>query len=269
VDVREQRPSLNKWHVVGVAAVPLVMGTLLLVAGVLAPATIETPSMVELVRSLIHEASEGQLVSAIQNTLTRVVASTSLATAIGMLVGFLFARNEGTWAMAEPTIDFARSIPMTFVAVVLALIVGSTAASVLIVGATVPCALIVTLNVRAGIKSQVPERMRAFELLRGRRSRAYAFWRVTVPEILPHLVTALRLALSYAVVVITVLEYMKMGPQGEAPGVGSLVADAFNSSDPARLYALTASIGAIGLILNKGLTLVESRIWRWTGTVSP
>lgn len=195
-------------------------------------------------------------------TLERVVLSTGFSLLFGILFGVILGRVPLVWPMVQPTIDFFRSIPVTFFLPVAGLLAGSTNAHLPWVLAAVPCSLIMLLAVRQGVARMSRERIHAFQLLAGDQSAIKLFRYLLLPEMIPDVVAGLRLACSYSIVIVSVLEYMQIG--SAEPGFGLLIdhVSQVTTSDP-KLFAGILAFGFVGYGLNGALEGAERRLTAW------
>ena len=167
--------------------------------------------------------------------------------------------------MSQPTIDFFRSIPVTFLIPAFALLIGVTSSNIIWLLATYPCMLIIVFNVRVGLSKLESERILSYRIISGSSNPIKKFFKVTLFEILPSISTGFRIALSYCIVIVTVLEYMKLGNRA---GIGGLINDELGNLNYTRVYALIFLIGFIGFLLNKIVEILDFIFLRWSKTNS-
>lgn len=229
--------------------------------------SIQIPSPLEIVWAFpsLSIASLPPLSSAWQAmgvTLTRVGLSVVYSLAVGVLFGLVLGKLRAVWLIVQPTVDFFRSIPITFFLPAATLLAGSTKAYLPWVLATIPCALIMLLQIRQGVERISPERVHAFELLSGSRSATKLFWHLTLREVIPEIVGGLRLATSYAIVLVSVLEYMSIG--SERPGFGLMILRLSDrQGDAPALFAGIVAFGLLGFSLNWLLEALATRLTAW------
>ncbi len=199
---------------------------------------------------------------ALKNTVLRVARTTVVALAVGILVGLALAYQKGLWVMMQPALDFYRSIPVTFFLPGATLLFGSTYSEAPWILAAVPCSFIMILHVRTGAASLAEARVFSFEVLAGSRNPIRTFFRLRVPMMMPEIVTGLRVTVSYAIVIVSVLEYMNVG--SDTIGFGLILSnvDAAKPNDPAA-YAAVISFGVLGVVLNYFLEAAERAVAHW------
>lgn len=187
-----------------------------------------------------------------------------LSVSFGVVLGFILGYSISSWRLSQPTIDFFRSIPVTFLIPSATLLVGVTSPNIVWMLATYPCVLIMVLNVRAGLSKQETERMFSFSIISGSLNPIKRFFKVTLREILPDISTGFRISLSYCIVIVTVLEYASLGNNGSNPGIGKLVSEEAEKLNYPMVYALIFLIGFIGFALNKIIEIFDYFFLHWS-----
>lgn len=185
-----------------------------------------------------------------------VIISTLISIFTGVFLSLVLTANKNLWKIFEPTVDLFRSIPVTFFIPAFALILGVSSPNIIWILTIIPCSLIIVINVTAGITQQNKARLHHFYLLSRNKNRFYSFFKITVFEVLPFLVSGIKIILSYSIVVVTVLEYMKMGSQ---IGLGNLVSDKMDLYDYKRVYSIILIVGLIGYIVNKSVNVIFNK----------
>jgi ABC-type nitrate/sulfonate/bicarbonate transport system permease component len=244
----------------GFILLPIILILLCTLANIFAPATLQFPKPLGIFQDLLQSFTEQNVLSALGNTLFALFKAMCLSLFFGVLIGLFLGLNKNIWNLSQPTIDFFRSIPVTFLIPAVALLIGVTSANIVWILATYPCLLIMIFNVRAGISKQEPERVHSFYIISGSPNIFQRFFKVTFYEILPDIFSGFRIALSYCIVIITVLEYMRLGNK---TGIGGLNNDELQNLNYVRVYALTFIIGILGFVLNKAIEIVQQKFAHW------
>jgi sulfonate transport system permease protein len=227
----------------------------------------EFPSPSDILRAFPHlgELNFQQQIfagAALWTTLGRVLLATLISAVCGGLFALLLSWRHWLWGTSQATIDLLRSIPVTFFVPVLVLAVGNSLACLPWLLAAIPCSLIMLLQVRQGIVGIDRARIHTFHVLAGSTGVVARLRYVIIPEIAPEFIAGMRLACSYAIVVVSVLEYFYVG--SEKAGFGLLVAQvAQNKPNDPKMFAGILVFGLIGLALNKTLELMETHVTRW------
>jgi len=81
-----------------------------------------------------------------------------------------------------------------------------------------------------------------------------SFFNVTVFEVFPFFISGFKIALSYSIVVVTVLEYMQMGND---VGLGRMVYNEMEQLNYSRVYSIIILVGLIGYALNLVLNKIN------------
>jgi ABC-type nitrate/sulfonate/bicarbonate transport system permease component len=83
---------------------------------------------------------------------------------------------------------------------------------------------------------------------------------VTFFEVLPYFIAGFKISLSYAIVIVTVLEYMQMGNE---TGLGTLVYNEMEQLNYKRVYSIIIIVGLIGYILNQLIGRISQKYGRF------
>jgi ABC-type nitrate/sulfonate/bicarbonate transport system permease component len=83
-------------------------------------------------------------------------------------------------------------------------------------------------------------------------------WKIGLPNALPDALAGMRVSLTVALILAIVGEML-----ASQPGLGQAILLAARSFRSADLFAGVALLGAIGLLSNSALNLVERRALRW------
>ncbi|MGH8523345.1 MAG: ABC transporter permease, partial [Gammaproteobacteria bacterium] len=208
------------------------------------------PSLPSVLKQTYSEALSTETWLALGHTGMRVGLAFGSAVLLGVGIGLLIGDGRA-WQLSQPTVDFFRSIPVTFLIPLVAMAWSPLSEGVVWLLTMYPSALIMILGVYQGFQSLDRERMQAFVVLCGKWSRYRQFVNVTRYELLPQLFTSARLALSYSIVIATVLEYMNIGDQESRRGIGALIQQEFSVFNAGRVVALVLIVGIVGQALNK------------------
>ncbi|MDP1764106.1 MAG: hypothetical protein Q8L07_09495 [Sediminibacterium sp.] len=253
----------NLIFVLGFLVLPAFLIFLCIVVNLFAPVSLNFPKPQLIFSDLAKSLTEQKVLLALTNTFKNVFTALILSFLSGIFAGILLGHSRKVWNLSQPTIDFFRSIPVTFLIPVTALLIGVTSSNIVWILAAYPCMLIMILNVRAGLSKQETERVLAYSIISGSTNPVKKFFRVTLFEILPDVSTGFRIALSYCIVIVTVLEYMNIGNNGSNPGIGKLISEEAELLHYPRVYALIFLIGFIGFLLNKAVELFDYFFLHW------
>ncbi len=238
--------------------------------GYLSPSQIRPPTPTQIAHTFVTAFSHpvpvsGQIVylqDLMLVSLGRVILSLLCSIAFGVCIGFLLTSHRLLWAASQPTVDFLRSLPVTLLAPAAAILQGISNPNIPWELAAIPCTLIMVLQVRNGMERIAPERVHAFQSMSAVRHPVQVFVRLIIWEMAPDIMAGVRIAGSYAIVVVSVLEYAGVGSR--SLGFGAFIAEAAgNAAQPPELYAGLLMFGLLGFVMNKFLEALDSRASLW------
>lgn len=252
--------SQKVFTVLGFLLLPAMLISLSKLVNLFAPETLRFPEPIKIYNAIFSVLTEETCLEALTQTFIALSKAMTISLVLGIGIGLFLGLNRKIWSLSQPTIDFFRSIPVTFLIPAAALLIGSTSPKIIWVLATYPCLLIIIFSVRTGIIKQEPERVHSFYIICGSSNLIQRFFKVTIYEILPDIFSGFRIALSYCLVIVTVLEYMRLG---NITGLGGLINDELQNMNYDRVYALTFVIGFLGFILNKTIEYLQQKLLHW------
>jgi NitT/TauT family transport system permease protein len=160
-------------------------------------------------------------------------------------------------AIVSPIMAFVRPIPpIAFIPmVVLYFGLGELGKVVLIIWTAFNYVLVNAHAGAAGVPIAYQRAAQANGL-----TRAQTFFRVVFPAALPQIFTGLKVAMALSWAVVVAAELV-----GAQAGLGYMISDAALTFRISTVFIGIALIGAIGLLLNVILNLLEARIVHWRG----
>jgi NitT/TauT family transport system permease protein len=193
----------------------------------------------------------------IEISLFRTLVGFALGVLIGVPVGLLTGYSRLAGAMISPIMAFIRPIPpIAFIPMsVLYFGLGEVGKVVLIVFVSFNY---VQANAQAGAANFPIAYRRAAESLG--LTKAQTFYRIVLPGALPQIFTGLKVALALSWAVVVAAELV-----GAQTGLGFMISDAALLFRIPVVFIGIALIGAIGLLMNATLNLLEARIVHWKG----
>ena len=254
---RRQIPDIA--YSVGAIVLLLVVWFLVSHSSFIKPGYIPTPeelgkTFVELVR----DGYQGKpLWEHIGISLFRTLTGFLLGVAVGVPIGLLSGYSRRAGAMISPIMAFIRPIPpIAFIPMaVLYFGLGELGKIVLIFFVSFNY---VQANAQAGAANFPIAYRRAAESLG--LTRAQTFTRIVMPGALLQIFTGLKVALALSWAVVVAAELV-----GAQSGLGFMISDAALLFRIPVVYIGVVLIGAIGLLLNFSLNLVEHRVVHWKG----
>ena len=184
-------------------------------------------------------------------SLGRVFYGFLLGTLIAIPMGFLIGSNKILMHLLNPIIQILRPVsPLAWFPIGLATLKASDEATIFVIVIT---SLWPTLiNTAMGVAS-VPQDHKNVATAFG-FSRWKVVTRILLPYSLPYVITGLRLSIGVAWLVIVAAEMLSGGV-----GIGFFVWDSWNALSLEKVLCAILIIGLVGLILDKGFTLLQKR----------
>ena len=237
-------------------AVPLALLTLWEIASrlmIISPRYFPPPTAVG--SSLIHHMATGDLGAETLVTVTRVALAFILAAVPGIVVGLLMGMIRPVREAVEPDIAFLFPVPKIALLPFLLILLGVGEPAFVLTGA-LSAFFQVTISTLAGVQTMDPRLLDV-----GRNYGAHGprlFGKVILPAVLPSVFTGLRLGLGLALVAIVAVEFI-----AAKSGLGHLVYRHWQMLSTKEMYAAFALVGALGLLLTRGLGALQRRLLVW------
>ena len=184
-------------------------------------------------------------------SLVRVAKGYLLALLIGTPVGFMLGLSRRFHEAFDPIIQFLRPIsPLAWLPLGLVIFRKSEPAAVFTIAL---CAMWPTvINTAVGVRSINPDYLNVGRVLK--LSRWKMLVKIIVPASLPYVFTGYRLSLGLAWLVIVAAEMLT-----GTPGVGGFLWQEYNSLVYSHIILSVVTIGAIGFLLDRLMSVVEKR----------
>lgn len=210
------------------------------------------PGPWKVVKGLAELIENGVLIAGIRDSLVRFFVGYVVAIVCGIFLGLVLGYSEKVWAFINPVVQFIRPIsPIAWLPfIVLWFGIGDVPAVVIIFIAGFFPILLSTVTAVQRVDSIYTKVSDNFGLSKAARLR-----KIVVPCIFPQIMTAIHLALGTAWVFLVAGEMV-----GAQSGLGYLIIDARNNLRMDLLLAAMVTIGAIGLLLDFLIGLLEKRI---------
>ena len=191
------------------------------------------------------------------------LAPTAIEAVGGFVLGNLAAISLATVFVYRKTAEEAffpiavmvNTIPVVAKAPILVLLLGNGMEPKIAIAAII-CFFPTLVNMTRGLRDVRPEQLELMRILSA--TPREVFWRIRVPNALPYLFSALKIAASTAVIGAIVGEWI-----GSNIGIGALIIQATYNFDSPLLYA-TIVVGSTFSALFFGvISLAERRVLRW------
>jgi ABC-type nitrate/sulfonate/bicarbonate transport system permease component len=199
--------------------------------------------------------ARGDLWRPMAATCERMFYGWVVASLLGMLIGAVIARSSGARAYLQPMLEFFRPLPASAIIPPAILFLGLTSRMVVTViafGAIWP----VLLGSYHGFRTVDPRLAEVAAMLR-LKAPAYLL-KIALPSALPDIFAGLRVSLAIALILAVVTEM-----QSAQSGLGFNILMAQRSFRAPELYAGIAVLGILGLLVNRALIALETRLLRW------
>lgn len=197
----------------------------------------------------------GDLWRELSISLQRVLIGFGLGAVAGLLLGVAMGLSRSVEAYVLPSFQAISQVPVLGWIPLLMMLVGiDESLKYLVIAKAVMVPM--TLNAFAGIR-QIPkgylEVAQVYQLSLGQRLR-----RVILPAALPGLFTGVRFALTKGWIALVTVELL-----ASSEGIGYLMVDGRQMFQLDVVIVAMLVIGLVGLLLDKGLALIEQRLQGW------
>ncbi|HEU4371754.1 MAG TPA: ABC transporter permease subunit [Methylomirabilota bacterium] len=199
--------------------------------------------------------SEGELGGETLITLGRLAAAFALAAVPAVPLGLLMGLVKPVRTAVEPYIAFLFPVPKIALLPFLLILFGVGEPAFVLTGA-LSAFFQITLSTLAGVQTMDPRLLDV-----GRNYGAHGarlFGKVILPAALPSVFTGLRLGLGLALVAVVAVEFI-----AAKSGLGHLVYRHWQTLSTPEMYGAFALVGALGLLLTRGLRALQGRMLVW------
>jgi ABC-type nitrate/sulfonate/bicarbonate transport system permease component len=204
---------------------------------------------------LVDSFAEGDLGAEMLVTLTRLALAFGLAAAPAVPLGLLMGMLRPVREAVEPYIAVLFPVPKIALLPFLLILLGVGEPAFVVTGA-ISAFFQITISTLAGVQTMDP---RLLDVGRNYGARgARLFSRVILPAALPAIFTGLRLGLGLALVTIVAVEFI-----AAKSGLGHLVYRHWQTLSTPQMYGAFALVGALGLLLTRGLRALQARMLVW------
>jgi NitT/TauT family transport system permease protein len=185
----------------------------------------------------------------------RVLSGLALGITAAVPAAFLLGWYKPARSLVDPLINFFRSLPpIALIPLVIVYFgIDELAKTVMLFYAAFFASVIVMYE---GIVQTNPVFIRVARTLGA--SDLEIFWRVIVPLSVPHILTALRVALGVSWATLVAAELV-----AAQRGLGAVIQNASNYFQIDTVYAGIISIGAVAVLMDWVLRMVTTRAVRW------
>lgn len=215
---------------------------------------------IDVVSQIVNWFASGVIWKHLAITLWESILAFVIGSALGILIGFWFARQPRVAAVFDPYVKMTNALPRVVLAPIFALWFGLGIWSKVALGVTLVF-FIVFFNVYQGVKEVSTTVLDNGRMLgmNERQLTRHVYW----PSALSWMFSSLHTSVGFAVVGAVVGEYL-----GAAAGLGYLIQQAEGVFDVAGVFAGMFVLSAFVILIDMVVTLVERRllVWRPTAT---
>ena len=187
------------------------------------------------------------------SSLSRVALGYSLAALVGIGAGIAVGLNKTLDRAFDPLFQFLRMVaPLAWVPIALVLFQQNQPAAIFVIFITSIWPILI--NTAEGVR-QIPQDYRNVALVL-QMSKQRFFTKVLIPSALPYIFTGLRISIGLAWLAIIAAEIVMPG----TPGIGFFIWDANQNGYVSDIVLGVIWIGAIGLILDRCMAWLQTRI---------
>jgi NitT/TauT family transport system permease protein len=221
-------------------------------SGLINPALVPAPHAVA---ARFAELAQGRLPLDVLMSTRRVLTGVALGIALAVPAGFLLGWYRHVRTFVDPLVNFFRALPpIALIPLVIVYFgVDELAKTVILFYAAFFAGVIVMYE---GIAQISPIYLRVARTLGA--SDAEIFLKVVVPMTVPHMLTALRVALGVAWATLVASELI-----AAQQGLGALIQDAASFFQLDIIYVGIISIGFIALAMDLALRALARRLLAW------
>ena len=252
----DTRSTARRRLLIGLAGPGALVAVWQLIYMVVNPALLPSPGAT--MSKLLQLVVSGEVFPDVLATFIRMGIAYTLAGATGIALGLFIGTFRLAYDSFIGVIDFFRSTPVTTLYPVFVLLFGIQHVSKIAMTFWA-CFFVIVLNTAYGALQAGRVRSDMARLYGASRTQVFVW--VTFFDSLPQTMIGLRVAISYALIVMILTEMF----MGSAAGLGQRVTEAYTTFKLDELYAIVLITGTIGLFLNRLFVVAEKRIIPWIG----
>lgn len=202
----------------------------------------------------------GMLMSNLGPTALEALCGFLLGNLAAIAIATIFVHRKGVEQAFFPIAVLIHSVPVVATAPILVLLLGNGLAPKIAIAAII-CFFPTLVNMVRGLESVGAQHMELMHVLSA--SPREVFFKLRVPNSLPYLFAALRIATATATVGAIVGEWI-----GSQVGIGALIIQATYNFDSALLYATVLCGSVFSIVFFQVVRLIERLTLRWDAAVA-
>lgn len=235
----------------------LLLNLFWLIASILLNTTI-IPNPIDIYKNFGNIVSDGLLFH-ILYSLKRIGIGLALSLAVGIPIGIIFAYSKKVSSIFYPLIYLCYPIPKSVLLPVAMLLWGMRDGSKVVI-----IFLIIVFQVIVSVRDSVSNiEPTMYQVIRSAGATKWHIIRhVTLPAILPQLLTSIRISLGTAVSVLFFVE-----GYGTEYGLGYYILDAWSRINYIDMYMGIITISLMGFALFISVDLISNKLCKWSNEV--
>jgi NitT/TauT family transport system permease protein len=204
---------------------------------------------------LAQEGLRGDLWYHLWVTLEEALVGLAVGAGVGVALGLLLGVSRTIGQIFEPFIIALNSLPRVALGPLLVMFVGIGFASKFLLAFSL-VVVPVMLNTYEGVRSVEQTLVNVMRTLEA--SRAQLFFKLLIPNCIPWILSALRSAVSFAIIGAIVGEFIS-----SRAGIGYLIDTASGSFDTTGVIVPLLVLMVLGYILDSVIVVVSAHLLRW------
>lgn len=186
-------------------------------------------------------------------SLQRVAIGYTFAAIVGIGTGILIGLNPFLNKALDPLFQFLRTVPpLAWVPIALAALQQNQPAALFVIFITAVWPILI--NTTVGVQQIPQDYLNVQQVLQ--LSNKKFFFKILIPSALPYIFTGLRIAIGLAWLAIIAAEIVMSG----IVGIGFFIWDSYQNNYISDIILALIYIGAIGLILDKLMAWLQTKI---------
>jgi NitT/TauT family transport system permease protein len=249
----EQRRKRLRRRVLPVIGIACLIGFWALLVYVLKVPTFVAPSPQLVAATLVDRF--GILMTNLLPTAIEAISGFMLGNLAAIIIATAFVHKKSLEQAFFPVVVLINTIPVVAKAPILVLLLGNGMEPKIAIAALI-CFFPTLVNMVRGLESVNPQSLELMRVLSA--SKSETFFKLRLPNAIPYLFSALKIAASTAVIGAIVGEWI-----GSTTGIGALIIQSTYNFDSAMLYATVIVGSAFSVLFFLTISLVERLVVRW------
>jgi NitT/TauT family transport system permease protein len=249
----EQRRKRLRRRVLPVIGIACLIGFWALLVYVLKVPTFVAPSPQLVAATLVDRF--GILMTNLLPTAIEAISGFLLGNLAAIIIATAFVHKKSLEQAFFPVVVLINTIPVVAKAPILVLLLGNGMEPKIAIAALI-CFFPTLVNMVRGLESVNPQSLELMRVLSA--SKSETFFKLRLPNAIPYLFSALKIAASTAVIGAIVGEWI-----GSTTGIGALIIQSTYNFDSAMLYATVIVGSAFSVLFFLTISLVERLVVRW------